>query len=133
MDLWRGQDMQALPAHGETTLSESKNEFGAWLRNWREKERVSLRALATDLGCKPPYLSRVERNEALPSCELVEKVAARTGAKESLLFALAHRVPTWAESLLEGKAGRARYDLLVATKSMGPAKIQAIADHLCGS
>lgn len=104
--------------------------FGEWLKNWRMGRGQSLAQLGAVIGCKSPFLSRVERGEAMASPNLIALVAAEAGVDEALLFALARRLPPWAEELLAGDLGGARLALLRATREMSRKQLEALVEHL---
>jgi predicted transcriptional regulator len=45
---------------------------GAYIRTWREREKVSIRKLAPRLGVTPSYLSKVERGKETILPELAQ-------------------------------------------------------------
>ena len=76
--------------------------LGEFLKSARLRRGLTLRELAEDSAVSATFLSRVERNDALPSDELVVKLAKRLGvdASAALLRLLRERVPPEARDLV---------------------------------
>ena len=62
--------------------------IGKKLRSLREEKKMTLRALGAKLGVDYTYLSRVEREKANPSMQLVEDVAVFFNVPIGSLFEL---------------------------------------------
>lgn len=56
-------------------------EFGTLLRQWRTRERLSQRALATRVACSTRHLNFIENGRANPSRELVLRLSEALGMK----------------------------------------------------
>jgi XRE family transcriptional regulator, regulator of sulfur utilization len=61
-----------------TTVTPEQS-LGEALRRLREKERVSVRTLASKCGFSPSFISQVELNQASPSLASLERIAAGLG------------------------------------------------------
>jgi transcriptional regulator with XRE-family HTH domain len=72
-------------------------EFGYYARQLRQQRhgvnnRYSIRQLARRIGVEPTYLSKIERGDANPSEEMIERLAAELGEDADVLLARAGRV-----------------------------------------
>ena len=72
-------------------------EFGYYARQLRQQRhevnrRYSIRQLARRIGVEPTYLSKIERGDADPSEEMIERLAAELGEDTDVLLARAGRV-----------------------------------------
>ncbi len=75
---WNGWDMTREP-----------KELGAWIRNLRRTEGLTVRQLASAVRRTPGYISRVEARGEIPSPELICRLADALGAAPGYLLNLA--------------------------------------------
>jgi len=61
-------------------------DVGARLRELRQRRRLSLRALAAEVGFTPGFLSQVELGQASPSIASLERIAAALGVTLGQFF-----------------------------------------------
>jgi transcriptional regulator with XRE-family HTH domain len=72
--------------------------FGQYIRQCRSglqaagDRRYSLRQVATRMGVEPSYLSKIERDEQLPSEQAVRSLAKELGEDEDVLLAMVGKV-----------------------------------------
>lgn len=67
--------------------------FADRLRRLRWKKGVGLKRAAPQLGVSYTYLSKIENNKAVPSPELLERIATYYEADTDELFILADKIP----------------------------------------
>ena len=67
--------------------------FADRLRRLRRKKGVGLKRAAPQLGVSYTYLSKIENNKAVPSTELLERIATYYEADTDELFMLADKIP----------------------------------------
>ncbi len=73
----------------------SATDFGTYIRELREKKKISLRHLADMIKVTPSYLSKVERGEfAPPGEEKVVALSKELGVDADELLAMAGKVAT---------------------------------------
>jgi XRE family transcriptional regulator, master regulator for biofilm formation len=75
--------------------------FGQRLKKLRMDRKLSLKALAQQLGISLPYLSQIEADLAIPSEPLARSIARYFNANEEELVFLARRVPKQLDELIE--------------------------------
>jgi transcriptional regulator with XRE-family HTH domain len=63
----------------ERRKSNLEESLGAAVRRLRDRERLSVRALASKCGFSPSFISQVELNQASPSLASLESIAAGLG------------------------------------------------------
>jgi transcriptional regulator with XRE-family HTH domain len=61
--------------------------LGANVRHYRKARGVSQEQFAAAAGLSPAMMGKIERGEAMPSFDSVEKIAAALGVPEAALFA----------------------------------------------
>jgi transcriptional regulator with XRE-family HTH domain len=66
-----------------------EESLGESLRALREERRVSLRALATQTGFSPSFLSQIENGQCSPSISSMEKIANALGVTLGQFFRVA--------------------------------------------
>lgn len=69
-------------------------EIGAHVRAKREALGLTQQALADELGVTHQHVSRLESGQAMPSLDLVVRLAARFGITTDALLTGAERAPT---------------------------------------
>jgi transcriptional regulator with XRE-family HTH domain len=79
------------------TVHATVNDFATTIRTRREAlraadRRYSLRQVAERIGVAPPYLSKVERGQELPTEERIRALAAELELDVDVLLALAGKV-----------------------------------------
>jgi len=67
--------------------------FGDTMRRLRHEKGVGIKTAAPYLDVSYTYLSKIENDKAVPSGELIERMANYYGADRDELFALADRIP----------------------------------------
>jgi transcriptional regulator with XRE-family HTH domain len=80
-----------MPSKTPDTTVPLEQSLGQALRRLRERERVSLRTLASKCGFSPSFISQVELNQASPSLASLERIAAGIGATLGDFFQAAER------------------------------------------
>jgi transcriptional regulator with XRE-family HTH domain len=75
--------------------------FGQILRQLRAGAGVSIKRLGPDLGISYSYLSKLENGEAIPSEELIAKVAAYFDYDADRLLISAGRIPAHVLKILQ--------------------------------
>ena len=70
-------------------MADKGEGLGAFIRNQRERTRLSLRKLAERAQISNPYLSQVERGLYQPSAEVLKNLARALGIAPESLFARA--------------------------------------------
>lgn len=76
-----------------------EQSLGEALRRLRDKQRLSVRALASKCGFSASFISQVELNQASPSLASLERIAAGLGATLGEFFQTAEQsVPTLVRS-----------------------------------
>ena len=74
-------------------MQHQEQEFGATIRDLREKRRIGLRQFAKMIGVSATYLSKIERGEMQPPAEdRVKEIARRLDQDPDALLALAGKV-----------------------------------------
>lgn len=68
-----------------------EQSLGEALRRLRDRERVSVRTLASKCGFSPSFISQVELNQASPSLASLERIAAGLGVTLGDFFHTAER------------------------------------------
>lgn len=68
-----------------------EQSLGEALRRLRDKERMSVRTLASKCGFSPSFISQVELNQASPSLASLERIAAGLGVTLGDFFYTAQR------------------------------------------
>jgi transcriptional regulator with XRE-family HTH domain len=61
-------------------------ELGAYIRQQRERSRMSLRRLADRAGISNPYLSQIERGLRKPSAEILKSIARELSIQAESMF-----------------------------------------------
>ena len=74
--------------------------FGEVLRGLRKKEGVGIKKLAPALGVNYSYLSKLENHRAMPSEELIDKVARYFDYNRDDLMILADKIPPDVKGIL---------------------------------
>ena len=70
--------------------SEGKGlDVGAFIREQRQRSRMSLRKLADNAGISNPYLSQIERGLRKPSAEILKGIAKSLSISAETLYARA--------------------------------------------
>ena len=64
-------------------------DVGAFIREQRERSRISLRKLADTAGISNPYLSQIERGLRKPSAEILKGIAKSLSISAETLYARA--------------------------------------------
>lgn len=67
--------------------------FGSVMREMRYQKGMGIKKLAPELGVDYTYISRIENNQALPSENVIEKLAEYFGQDKDELMILADRIP----------------------------------------
>jgi transcriptional regulator with XRE-family HTH domain len=76
-------------------MSKQHEEFGQFIRDSREKLKITLRQLARDVEVSPTYLSQIEQgNFAPPSEEKIVLLAKHLKLDEDQLMAMANKIPS---------------------------------------
>ena len=71
----------------KTTEDEAKGRHvGAFIREQRERSRISLRKLADTAGISNPYLSQIERGLRKPSAEILKGIAKSLSISAETLY-----------------------------------------------
>ena len=74
-------------------MPHQEQEFGATIRELREKRRIGLRQFAKMIGVSATYLSKIERDDLPPPAEdRVKEIARRFDQDPDELLALAGKV-----------------------------------------
>ena len=68
-------------------------DFGRRLKEVRQARRIGIKRLAPDLGVTYTYLSKIENNKAVPSADLVNRMATYFEEGSDELLILADRIP----------------------------------------
>lgn len=63
-----------------------KVDVGAFIREQRERSRISLRKLADTAGISNPYLSQIERGLRKPSAEILKGIAKSLSISAETLY-----------------------------------------------
>lgn len=71
----------------------SGSHFGQRVRELRKKKGIGIKPLAKQLGVNYSYLSKLESGKALPSEDLVHKIAIYLGAESDGLLIAAGKLP----------------------------------------
>lgn len=56
---------------------DTRNEFGAFLKNFREKNKLSFRQIANDLGYSSTYVFTLQQGQIKPSQRFIERMAEK--------------------------------------------------------
>lgn len=100
-------------------------EIGTRLRERREALGLTQQALARELGVTHQHVSRIESGQAMPSLELVVRIAARFGVTTDELLTGKERAPAdlagaiRADQQLSGGAKRHLIGLVDELRSLG--------------
>ena len=71
----------------DTRNTESRGiDVGAFIREQRERSRISLRKLADNAGISNPYLSQIERGLRKPSAEILKGIAKSLSISAETLY-----------------------------------------------
>lgn len=87
-----------------SSLSQA-GDVGAMLRDWRDAQRLSQIALATDAEISPRHLSFIETGKSKASRDVVDRIAAALGMPlrdHNLLLKAAGYAPAYRESRIDG-------------------------------
>lgn len=82
-----------------------KVDVGAFIREQRERSRISLRKLADTAGISNPYLSQIERGLRKPSAEILKGIAKSLSISAETLYTKAglleqrENIPTFVEAV----------------------------------
>jgi transcriptional regulator with XRE-family HTH domain len=99
-------------------MTGGREKFGTFIRREREAKEIGLRAMATTIGVRPTYLSKVERDEFLPPAEdKVKKIAEILDLDADELLSLADRVSSDLSDIIKQRP-REMAALLRTTKSL---------------
>lgn len=80
--------MTETQAHVDDSNGKSR-DVGAFIREQRERSRISLRKLADAAGISNPYLSQIERGLRKPSAEILKGIAKSLSISAETLYAQA--------------------------------------------
>jgi transcriptional regulator with XRE-family HTH domain len=69
------------------------SHFAERLRRLRRKKGVGLKRAAPQLGVSYTYLSKIENNRAVPSADLLERIASYYETDKDELLILADKIP----------------------------------------
>jgi len=76
-------------------MTKQHQEFGQFIRDSREKLKITLRQLARDVEVSPTYLSQIEQgNFSPPSEEKIRLLAKQLKLDEDELLAMANKIPS---------------------------------------
>ena len=70
----------------EATQNEDLNQIGSFIREQRERSKMSLRRLADKAGISNPYLSQIERGLRKPSAEILKALARGLSIQAESLY-----------------------------------------------
>ena len=107
--------------------SAAPQPFGAHLRHWRQHRRLSQQGLAEEAEVSTRHLSFVETGRALPSREMVLRLAERLGVplrERNAMLVAAGYAPMYRERPLEDPGlapARAAVDLILRAHEPNPA------------
>ena len=107
--------------------SAAPQPFGAHLRHWRQHRRLSQQGLAEEAEISTRHLSFVETGRALPSREMVLRLAERLGVplrERNAMLVAAGYAPMYRERPLEDPGlapARAAVDLILRAHEPNPA------------
>ena len=107
--------------------SAAPQPFGAYLRHWRQHRRLSQQGLAEEAEISTRHLSFVETGRALPSREMVLRLAERLGVplrERNAMLVAAGYAPMYRERPLEDPSlapARAAVELILRAHEPNPA------------
>jgi transcriptional regulator with XRE-family HTH domain len=93
----------------------SSEKFGAYIRDNREAQGMSLRDLAKAAGVSPTFMSKVETENWKPKEEKLRKIAQVLGLDGSDLVARAGRVPSDLAEIIKEHGARPELEALLRT------------------
>lgn len=67
--------------------------FGKTIRTMRKKKGIGIKSLGPDLGVDHTYLSKIENDRAIPSPEVIDRMAHYFDCDRDGLYILANRLP----------------------------------------
>ncbi len=67
-------------------IERDPNDIGAFIRQQRERSKMSLRRLADKAGISNPYLSQIERGLRKPSAEILKALARGLSIQAESLY-----------------------------------------------
>ena len=80
--------------------------FGEFIRDERQRHRLSLRSLAQRTAVNPAYLSRVEVGKVSPSGQMIRRLSKVLSCDEDELLLLAGRLPAELRAMIEKEPRR---------------------------
>jgi len=80
-----------MPGKSPKKSAPLEQSLGDALRRLRDRERVSIRTLASKCGFSPSFISQVELNQASPSLASLERIATGLGVTLGEFFLTAER------------------------------------------
>jgi transcriptional regulator with XRE-family HTH domain len=69
-----------------STVRQPVHEVGAFIRQQRERSKISLRNLAERAGVSNPYLSQIERGLRRPSADILKAIARGLSISAETLY-----------------------------------------------
>lgn len=75
-------------------MRNSKETFGQKIRSKRMEQKITLRKFSEMVKLSPTFMSKVERDEAIPSEENVKLMARTLGEDEAVMLSLANKLPS---------------------------------------
>jgi len=81
--LWRVESSESLADTGD--MSAIAVKFGRVIRSFRERRGLSQEALSDLAGLSRSFLGEIERGDAVPSVETLQKLADALGEKLSFI------------------------------------------------
>lgn len=155
----KGKTNQSTTSPVQTTILKGtvplELSLGEALRRLRQRERVSVRTLASKCGFSPSFISQVELNQASPSLASLERIAAGLGVTLGEFFHPAERLGPdivrssvrpvlqsgWSHSQIESLGSPGRMEAMLITihssgtsgKKMYPSNTELFAMILAGS
>lgn len=113
---------------GDTPM-EKKQYAGAYVREIREGQKISLRQFALKIGKTPTFVSRFERGDEhmSPSAETLKVIADVLGIDADDLIFRANKVPADLPKIMQSHAGMAA--LLRTAQNLTQEELQALTEQ----
>lgn len=102
-------------------MNEDANQVGNFIREHRERSKMSLRRLADKAGISNPYLSQIERGLRKPSAEILKSLARGLSIQAESLY-------IQAGLLDDSNVPPTVRDALEADKALSPRQKQVLLD-----
>jgi transcriptional regulator with XRE-family HTH domain len=104
----------------DKAVADLGRNIGEYIREQRNRAKISLRELAKQAGVSNPYLSQIERGLRKPSAEILQQIAKGLRISAEVLYVEA--------GILQQREGGALADAIVAATDLTERQKQVLLD-----